>query len=59
MNDGLLLAEKLSDYQAAFAAVDTDQSGDISAEELALALSRLGWPEEECSLDKVTELMGR
>jgi hypothetical protein len=40
VNDGLLLDEKLSDYQAAFAAVDTDSSGDISAEELQAALDR-------------------
>eukprot|EP00882_Tetradesmus_deserticola_P001051 GHRQ01001137.1.p1 GENE.GHRQ01001137.1~~GHRQ01001137.1.p1 ORF type:complete len:367 (+),score=143.31 GHRQ01001137.1:108-1208(+) len=59
VNDGLLLDEKLADYQAAFAAVDRDRSGELTADELSIALERLGWPDERCSLDKVAELMAR
>ncbi|KAF6250441.1 hypothetical protein COO60DRAFT_1573792 [Scenedesmus sp. NREL 46B-D3] len=59
VNDGLLLDEKLADYQAAFAAVDRDRNGELTADELSIALERLGWSDERCSLDNVSQLMTR
>uniref|UniRef100_A0A383VMX6 EF-hand domain-containing protein n=1 Tax=Tetradesmus obliquus TaxID=3088 RepID=A0A383VMX6_TETOB len=59
VNDGLLLDEKLSDYQAAFAAVDRDRSGELTADELSIALERLGWPDEKCALEHVEGLMAK
>ena len=58
VNDGLLLDEKLADYQAAFAAADADGSGDISADELAVVLQRLGWPRAS-DTDALLALMKR
>jgi hypothetical protein len=35
------------------------RSGELTADELSLALERLGWPDERCSIDKVAQLMDR
>jgi hypothetical protein len=35
------------------------RSGELTADELSIALERLGWPDERCSLDKVAELMDK
>lgn len=55
----MLLDEKLADYQAAFTAVDTDSSGDVSAQELAQVMDRLGWPEQKCAVEQMQHLINR